>query len=334
MDREDDGLSVAVLLCGPLRTFEQTAPTLLRYVVCNPAVKLFYFGPAETDNPTTDYGGELSVLGAFKRNPKSGVNPTLPADIGGLQRAYGDRLTGFAFHDHPQSAFFAAAERVIARDSWLMGLNPYRMISMAHNIEGGLRLMLNYERENGLHFDVVVITRPDLAFYAPISFAVKRGELHLPASEGFDAYGRPRRGNAAVFFYKNVSTGDFVPGGRTTTFNDQFMMLDRADAESFLSLGEALPGYLAAKVPPSPETVLYLHLVGRAGLTAISHPEWVYEIHRRGAPLVVSLADTPDINRVDRNHPAAIALRRGRPIYHALRDLRNFVRGLLHRALD
>ncbi len=91
MDLEDDGPRVAVVHCGPLRTFEQIAPSLLRYVVRNPATKLFYFGPAETDNPTTDYGGELSVLGAFKRNPKSGVNATMPADPGALQRAYGER---------------------------------------------------------------------------------------------------------------------------------------------------------------------------------------------------------------------------------------------------
>lgn len=328
-----DRQSVAVVLCGPLRTFEQTAPSLLRYVAHSSEVKLFYFGPAQTDNPATDYGGKLSILGAFRRNPKSEVNATLPADPGALQRAYGERLAGFAFHDRAQSEFVAAAERVIRKEDWLMGLHPYRMFSMAYNIEGGLRLMLEHESKTGQRFDVVVVTRPDLAFYAPLSFAVRPGEVHLPASEGFDSVGRPRRGNATVFFYKNVTTGDLITGGRTPTFNDQLMMIDRDAVGSFLSFGEALPPYIAAKVPPSPETLLYLHLVGRAGLEAITHPEWVYEIHRSGAPLAVSLADTPDINLVDRRHPAAIALRRGRPFYHAAQDLRKFARGLLHRAL-
>ena len=66
------------------------------------------------------------------------------------------------------------------------------------------------------------------------------------------------------FFYKNITAGDFASGGELT-FNDQLFLIDRADIAPFLELTEARPRYLKARVPPSPETILYLHLAGRGG---------------------------------------------------------------------
>jgi hypothetical protein len=202
---------------------------------------------------------------------------------------------------------------------------------MFYNIEGGVRLMLEHEERTNETFDEVIITRPDLAFYTAVSAELAPGEIHVPEGEGVNVVGAPHGGNAQVFFYKNVATGDFVPGGGEATFNDQLFWFKRADLAPFLSLVEALPGYLKARVPPSPETILYLHLIGRAGLEPVAHPEWVYEIHRSGSPLIRNLTDTPEINMVDRRHPSAIALRRQRPIYSLLRDCRWLARKVVRK---
>jgi hypothetical protein len=203
-----------------------------------------------------------------------------------------------------------------------MQLNPYRMFSMVFNIEGVVKLMLEYEEQNGHRFDEIIITRPDLAFYSEISSEVADGEIHVPQGEGLNVVGAPHRGNARVFFYKNVLTGDLVPGGGEITFNDQLFWIKRSGIDAFLTLSEALPNYLREGVPPSPETIFYLHLIGRAGMRLFEHPEWTYEIHRASAPLKRSLVDTPEINVVDRRHPAAVAFRRRRPVYSMLRDAR------------
>jgi hypothetical protein len=310
---------LAVILCGPLRTAAETAESFKRHVLGDRDAAIFYFGPGYTDAPGAGYGGEIDLFGTFKRNPKSEVTATQPVEEGLLRSIYGEQLLRWHLHDRPQSDFVKQSEAVISSKDWLMQLNPYRMFSMFYNIEGGARLLLEYERESGTRFDDVIITRPDLAFYSPVEVKPRNGEIHIPKGEGIDINGSPHRGNARVFFYKNVATGDFVSQGET--FNDQFYAFTRDALSPFLSLTEALPRYLDQRVPPSPETILYLHLVARGGLVPVPHPEWTYEIHRRGAPQFRNVADTPAINFVDRSHPAAIERRRRHPVRSWLRDM-------------
>jgi hypothetical protein len=254
-----------------------------------------------------------------------------------VQEVYGGALKAAAFHTEPQSKFASTSDGLIQREDWLFQMNPARMFSMFFNMQGVVRVFLDYERRTGETFDTIIITRPDLAFYGQLNTwetpypIVRAGEVHVPQGEGFTEWGEKHSGNAPVLHYKNVATGDFISGGRGARFNDQVLMLNRADLEHFQDIYDALLGYMAARVPASPETVLYLHLVQRAGLTDIQHPEWLYEILRAGARPLQNVTDTPEIMFVDRRHPAALAHRRKRPIAALLRDAKFLLRTVMWR---
>jgi hypothetical protein len=231
----------------------------------------------------------------------------------------------YEFHSVNQEEFVRQAA-VVDRKDWIYGLNPARLFSMVFNMEGVVHLLEDYERTQGVRYDTVIITRPDIAFFSPIIARVRRGFLHIPSGEGFDEWGRKHMGNARVVYYKNVATGDFVEGGDKVTFNDQLFLLSRTDLSCFVGLSKALSEYLSQRVPASPETIFYLHLCLRRGLVAKLHPEWCYQIQRAGMPLVENVADTSMIRMVDRYHTNARERFRRDPLGCMLRDAKQLIK--------
>jgi hypothetical protein len=323
---------VAVLLYGVLRTFEVTAPSLLRHVVEPNDADIFYFGPQGSDNPTAAHEGTKDLFGSFTFNPKGGLDTLAPVDAAALQQAYGGRLRLARFHDVGTDRF---EDECALKDpaEWVYGLNPVRLFSMFYNLAGAAELLVQYEQQHGSSYDCVVITRPDLAFFSPVCAEAQGGELHIPAGQGIDGWGVKHRGNARVLYYKNVETGEFLEGNDRLLFNDQLYVLARRDLDLFRAVYEALPGYLARRVPASPETILFLHLVARGGLRPIEHDEWCYEIYRAGMPLQENVLDTPHVALIDRHHPRAQALRRRHPVVALLRDAKLLLRKALNRLL-
>ena len=119
--------------------------------------------------------------------------------------------------------------------------------------------------------------------------------------------------------------------GRQIQFNDQLFLMKRANLHLFEGIHAALCEYMSLRVPASPETVFYLHLVVRGGLRNILHPEWLYEIRRAGMPLIENVVDTNEIMLVDRNHPVALQLRKRRPLASMLRDAKHIYRKVSQR---
>jgi hypothetical protein len=210
-------------------------------------------------------------------------------------------------------------------------LNPARLFSMVFNMEGVVHLLEEYERTQGMQYDSIIVTRPDIAFFSPITARVRSGFLHIPSGEGFDEWGRKHTGNARVVYYKNVLTGDYVEGGDKLTFNDQIFMLSRTDLDCFSGLSKALNEYLSQRVPASPETIFYLHLCLRNGLIPKRHPEWCYQIQRAGMPLIQNVADTSMIRIVDRYHTKAKERFRQDPLGCLLRDAKQLVKRVAFR---
>lgn len=322
----------AVLLYGMLRSFKITARSFYRHVVAPNDADVFYFGPAQSDVANTSHSGRLDVFGNLKENPKGRVDPVSGVDRDAFLSAYGAAMRRYRFHEVEQDEF-ARQAAVVDRREWVYGLNPARMFSMVFNLEGAVHLLEEYEREEGVAYDTVVITRPDIAFYSPIRARAKRGFLHIPCGEGFDEWGRKHRGNARVLYYRNAATGDYVEGGDHVTFNDQIFLLARADLSCFTELGKAMTEYLAQRVPPSPETLLYLHLILRQGLNPIVHPEWCYQIHRTGMPVIENIGDTSMIRVVDRYHAKARERFRKDPVGCVLRDAKLLIKRIAHRIL-
>lgn len=295
---------VAVLLYGLLREYRATAPSLLRHVVHPNSACVFYFGPAETDAPTNAYFGRHDERGFLMHNPKAIVEDLQTIEPPDLAEVYGACLRDQSFHAEPQSRFIAEAAATCSERDWLFRLNPYRIFSMFFNLQGAARLLVDYESRSGETFDIVIITRPDLAFYTPIVPNIASGEIHLAKGQGFESTGVAFEVNAPIYYYKNVTTGDYLPGGRRIGFNDQILAVRRENLEAFLNIYDAMRNCLAARVPASPESILYLLLVGRAGLKDVQHPDWNYEIHRAGARLVESILDIRELREIDPYHPS------------------------------
>nr|MBA2486616.1 hypothetical protein [Nitrospira sp.] len=200
---------VAVLLYGMLRTFEVTAGSFHRHVVAPNNADVFYFGPARSDVPTKLHSGRLDYFGNLKKNPKGSVDPVSLVNRESFLKAYSPTIRDYHFHDL-DSAEFLRQGAIVASREWIFGLNPARIFSMVFNIEGAVNLLQEYEGTQGMSYDAVVITRPDIGFFSPIQARAKPGFLHIPSGEGFDHWGRKHTGNARVLYYKNVETGDFV----------------------------------------------------------------------------------------------------------------------------
>jgi len=316
---------VAVLLYGMLRSFQVTAPSFHRHVVEPNNADVFYFGPADSDLAPTSLTGRLDMFGNLKDNPKGFVDPVTSVNQSAFLTAYGPSMRRHEFHGVNQEEF-ARQAAVVDRKDWIYGLNPARLFSMVFNMEGVVHLLEDYERAHGVQYETVIITRPDVAFFSPITARVRQGFLHIPIGEGFDEWGRKHMGNARVVYYKNVLTGDFVEGGDKVTFNDQLFMLSRTDLGCFRGLSKALSEYLSQRVPASPETIFYLHLCLRQGLIAKQHPEWCYQIQRAGMPLIENIADTSMIRLVDRYHAKAKERFRRDPLGCMLRDAKQLIK--------
>lgn len=312
---------VAVLLYGLLREYRLTAPAFLRHVANPNDADIFYFGPEQTDTPDHSHFGKLDAFGAFIDNPKGRVHALVDADVEGLQDAYGERLLRSQIHHVAQERFIDEAREVVNPEDWYYKLDPYRLFSMFYNLQGAAKLLSDVETESGVIYDTVIITRPDLAFFAPLETgSIKPGEIHIASGEGFDGWGAKRNGNSSALYFRDALNGDYVPGGATAWFNDQVFAVKRDAARLFEDVYDKLPRYLERKVPITPETILYLHLVVRGGLKPVERQDWIHQIYRKGDPIVQSVADTGQIMFIDRNHRAAKQMRRARPIAALFRD--------------
>lgn len=320
----------AVLLYGLLRTFQTTAPSLLRHVVVPNDADLFYFGPEGSDNPTAAHDGVLDVFGNFKFNPKRQLDPMRPVDATVVRAAYGAHLRDLRLHRVAMDVFEAECP-LKGPDEWIYGLNPARLYSMFYNMKGAAELLAEHERRSGVTYDHVILTRPDIAFFSPVPACARPGEVHIPNGEGIDARGGKHRGNARVLYYRDIETGDFLEGNDRIKFNDQLFVLARQHLACFGEVYPLLSEYLARRVPPSPETILYLHLVARAGLKPVKHDEWCYMLYREGMRVQENVLDTGMLVQIDRRHPRARAWRRAHPLRAALRDVKFILRKLLQR---
>jgi hypothetical protein len=320
----------AVLLYGMLRSFRLTAASFHRHVVEPNNADVFYFGPAASDVAPTSLSGRLDVFGNLKDNPKGRVDPMQGVDLEAFTSAYGPAMRRYRFHQVDQEEF-ARQAAVVDRRDWIFGLNPARLFSMVFNMEGVVHLLEEYEREQHVSYDTVIVTRPDIAFFSPIRPRLRAGTIHLPSGEGFDEWGRKHMGNARILYYKNVETGDYIEGGDKLSFNDQILACARTDLDAFSGLAKAFSDYLCRRVPASPETVFYLHFCLRRGLKPVLHPEWCYQIQRAGMPVIENVADTSMIRLVDRYHTKAKERFKQDPLGCVMRDAKVLIKRIAHR---
>ncbi|WP_010512382.1 hypothetical protein [Komagataeibacter europaeus] len=296
----------AILFYGMLRNYEIPSKSIFKNILEKNDCDIFYFGPSETDSPDINYAiGLRDKNGFFIKNPKEDKQKVTPSKIDGFLKIYGKYLKSYHVHENKTEFFEENISKICSREDWIIGLNPARMLSMFYNIGGVIDIFNEYCNNNNKKYDKIILTRTDIIFYGNIISEIKNKEMHIPFGEGFNEIGEKHMGNAAVFFYKNMETGDYVSGGRKDSFNDQIMLFSPNDITMFDNIYENVKYLIRNKVPLSPETILFI-LAKRNEMRIITHPEWEYEIYRVGKKPILSILDTDELKDIDRYHPKLI----------------------------
>lgn len=311
-------LRTAVLLYGFLRTAEITSKSLLDNVVDANNADIFYFGPDSSDKPTSIHKGILDGSGFVKINPKNDAIEVPGGIEERLNSIYGDRLKLFKLHDRKFSDFEAESS-FIDMHEWLFSLNPARFVSMFYNMQGVFSLMEQSEKESGLKYDRVILTRPDLSFYSRVDLKnIREGFVYMPSGEGFCPHtGNRNYGLSPVMPYRNKSTGKMVETG--FGFNDQVMVFGRNSSQNIASIYESALQYMREKIPLTPETILYYHLVSHCGLKIKYSDVWPYEIVRSDESQITTLTDLMILDIIDRYHAVVKERARNRPFKYFLK---------------
>lgn len=298
----ENELRTAVLLYGFLRTADITHKSLIDNVVTPNNADVFYFGPDSTDSPTSIHKGILDGTGFLKINPKNDALETSGGIEEKLKSYYGNLLKRYQLHTKTFNDFNTESA-FIDRNQWLFSLNPARFFSMFYNMQKAVELMQGYENEMGFRYDRVVITRPDLTFYAAMDLRkIRDGMVYIPSGEGFCPHtGNRNYGLSQAQAYRNVQKGTMVPTG--VGFNDQVLVFARESASHMADIYTSLKGYVTDKVPLTPETLLYYHLCRINSLKVKYVDDWPYEIVRTGDAPIVNVTDLMILDVIDRYHP-------------------------------
>ncbi|WP_394564641.1 hypothetical protein C1N58_04810 [Pantoea sp. SGAir0180] len=323
----DKDQKVAVLLYGFLRTAEITAGSLLNNIVVPNNADIFYFGPDSSDSPLKIHQGILDKTGFLKINPKNDAHEIAGGVATRLENIYGSYLTSYKLHDKNFEHFNNEAS-FIDKNQWLFSLNPARFFSMFYNIHGVFKLMKEFESQNNFKYDKVIITRPDLSFYSKFNLRnIREGFVYIPSGVDFCQHtGNRNYGLAKVLAYRNRSTGKMIP--TNVGFNDQLLVFSRNSSELIESFLPNLKDYITQKVPLTPETLLYFHLVACGGLKVKYTDDWPYEIVRSDAETITTVTDLMILDIIDRYHPIVQARIKKRPIKYFLKFGRMRIRAL------
>lgn len=293
----------AVLFYGMIRNFSSCAHSLKKHLISPNHADVYFFGPSYTDKPSNSHYGEFDEKGFLIKNPKSMNSKMYPADMAGFLKQYQGSIQHYATHDLKYSFFEREAKKITGSYDWLFNLNPARILSMFYNISGVIDIFIDFTKRNSIVYDSCVITRPDLALYAPIYSQPEKNSVHIPQAQGFSKIGEAYTINAPVYFYKNAQTGEYVPGGRKETFNDQLLVLSMTDLLNFKGLYDEIKEMIKRKVPLSPETLFYL-FVKNNNLKIIQEEGWFYEIFREDTPIISNVISSPELQEIDPYHPS------------------------------
>lgn len=320
-------IRTAVLLCGFLRTADITHNSLIDNVISPNKADVFYFGPNSTDSPTSIHKGILDGSGFLKINPKNDAHEVFGGVEEKIRALYGNNITKLRLHDKKFDDFVKMSSFIDKKD-WLFNLNPARFVSMFFNMQGAFRLMKEYEEKEEIRYDRVIITRPDLSFYAAIDLSkVRKGFVYMPSGEGFCPHtGNRNYGLSHVLPYRKRDAGKMVQTG--VGFNDQVMAFNRDSAESMSTILDSAIRYMKEKIPLTPETILYYHLVANNGLRIKYTNDWPYEIVRSDDKNITTVTDLMILDLVDRYHPVVKERMKERPIKYFLKFSRIRLRAL------
>ena len=122
-----------------------------------------------------------------------------------------------------------------------------------------------------------------------------------------------------------------VPSG--VGFNDQLLVLTGKTASCMENLLDSVLMYMREKVPLTPETLLYYHLVVNNHLKVQYIMEWPYEIVRSDDVETITVTDLMIMDLIDKYHPVVKARISRHPIKYLFKYGRIRWRAFVNRYL-
>jgi hypothetical protein len=271
-------MKLAICLYAFLRTYEDTAASLIKHAVVPNNADLFVFAPDTTgvsvipqkinllDGIEMDKA-KFGNTGWARQSEKEGgiITPEK------LRNVYGDALKDFSLYQYDYSFFEAAAQGITPYSN----IPPARIFSLFYNMRGAIALCEKFAEKNKIAYDALLLTRGDVALYRAISISgIDLQKMHIPAGGGV-------LHNSEVQwysqFYKNVFQGELQ---ETRPFTDILTLSSYENMRAIASIYERLPGLSAQLLPMHPETLLHYAAVLEQGLEVETHKEWIFEVCR------------------------------------------------------
>ena len=242
-------MKTAVVLFGFLRTYDIASYSLIKHILEPNNADLFIFAP--NNKGCVDY--------LYHKNDNEDAKIGEQITSTDLQRAYGNYLKKFELYLYNELEIIKDIN--ISEIQPIASISPVRIISMFYHINKSIELMEEYEKEMGIKYERVILTRGDLAFFSPIIWNnININNINIPIGMDFSRItGERKLGCAGVFYYKNVRQGIIIPGN-TYSFNDQFLVSSRDNIVVLKNIYPNLKEMMVNKVPCNPETIFFYWL--------------------------------------------------------------------------
>lgn len=245
----------AILLYGFLRTYKTAAKSLLNKVAIPNNADIFLFtydneglsitnGNEDLHKTKRKYGALQDSLGNF-------VTEKI------LRDTYGDRLKSFSLQKEED---FKEKFKIDSLNIYSPYFPIERFYSLYFNITGVTKLLLNYEKNNDILYDNIILARPDLNFYSQIN--LNDYDLNNINIANYGGNINESGKNEAYYccYYKNVKRCEYIPF-KEVIFSDQLIISQRENLIKLATLYDKLNEYNKYGLPVChPETILYYHL--------------------------------------------------------------------------
>jgi hypothetical protein len=218
-------LKVAVCFFGLFRSFDRTKETIKTNFldIYNPDVFLY--------SPNTFYAKN-------NQDPLNGQDNPVPLTEDYVKNFFGDKLKDFVIWDLDPNIFIQQVQKNRMPEKNNIGQWAWRSYSMFHHIKKSLELRQNYERNNNIKYDVVILMRPDIELG-------KRMEL-----EGLNLNKINHSvSHAASVFGFNILFGDHLLAAKPNV------------VDIFCSLYDRIGDYYRTGITLNNETLMGYHLI-------------------------------------------------------------------------
>jgi len=267
-------MKTAIVLYGFMRTFKITANSLLKNIAVPNDADIFIFSYTNEGvsilNKNEDINTQKLQNGTMQDLDGSFINEKI------LKEIYGERLKKCllkVYSEHMEKF------KLDSKNIYSPILPIERVFSLYFNITGATKLLIDYEIETVIKYDVIILARPDLNFYSQIKIEDYNLDKINIANYGGNI--NPIGKNEAYHccFYKNVKRAEYIPF-REIIFSDQLIISKRKNMIKLVKLYEKLNEYDTYGLPVChPETILYYHLCMSEGLNVQTN-DIKYEILR------------------------------------------------------